>query len=221
MIRRVLLVVLVAVAGPGSLHAQTRAYAGVVAGVSTLSADGRSVVGMGMSSVSLYKPENGGALNVLGGMALTDFLSVQANYVWNRNALMLNSTSLSTTPTFYEQARASSQHAVIGDLLLYFRDRASWARPYLSGGVGIVRLESGPGRTLAESGMPMPPMAFSGTTPVLRVAVGIDLEVAQGWALRYSFSETLGRNHISAQLSPMGQRNLANFQNLFGFIRYF
>jgi hypothetical protein len=37
--------------------------------------------------------------------------------------------------------------------------------------------------------------------------------------VRYSFSESVSGNPISAQLSPPGQRNLANFQNLFGVVR--
>jgi hypothetical protein len=62
---------------------------------------------------------------------------------------------------------------------------------------------------------------FASTDPALRVAVGIDLGTADGWRFRYSFSETINRNPVSAQLSPPAQRNLANFQNLFGAIRSF
>jgi hypothetical protein len=56
---------------------------------------------------------------------------------------------------------------------------------------------------------------------VLRVAVGIDVSLGGQWSARYSFSESLSGNPISAQLSPPGQRNLANFQNLFGVVRAF
>ena len=38
--------------------------------------------------------------------------------------------------------RASSQHQVVGDLLVYFRERASRIRPYLSAGLGIVHFET-------------------------------------------------------------------------------
>ena len=41
------------------------------------------------------------------------------------------------------------------------------------------------------------------------------------WSFRYSFSETITGNPISARLTPPGERNLANFQNLFGFVRRF
>lgn len=205
---------------PG-LGAQDRTYAGAIGGVSTLSADGRSVVGTDTSAVSQYKPENGAALNLFGGVAVSEFLSLQGNYVWNRNGLTLNSTLSGDTPTFYEQTRNSTQHAVIGDVLLYFRERNDAVRPYLSAGLGAVYLESSPMEVVAERGTPSPPEDFSDTTLGLRVAVGIDVALGGGWAVRYSFSETIGENPVSRTLSPPGERRLANFQNLVGFMRYF
>ena len=59
------------------------------------------------------------------------------------------------------------------------------------------------------------------THSLLRVAVGVDVTFVKGWSARYSFSESLSGNPISQQLSPPGQRNLANFQNLFGIVRAF
>jgi hypothetical protein len=38
---------------------------------------------------------------------------------------------------------------------------------------------------------------------------------------RYSFSETIGSNAISKNLSPPGSHGLANFQNLFGLVLRF
>ncbi len=67
----------------------------------------------------------------------------------------------------------------------------------------------------------LPPEHFSSVRPALRVAVGIDVRLAHHLALRYSFSETIRHNDISAQLSPSGQRSLANFQNLFGLAFHF
>jgi hypothetical protein len=55
----------------------------------------------------------------------------------------------------------------------------------------------------------------------LRVAVGIDLLFRRGWGFRYSFSETMTSNPFSVTLDPPGSRRLANFQNLFGFVKYF
>ena len=194
-----------------------RVFVGGVAGVSTLSADARSEITTDGADVSLYKPENGPALNVFLGMHVREYVTVQANYIWNRNHLGLTSVrSTALGPSFYEQPQTSSQHAIVGDVLVYFRERRSIVRPYLSVGVGAVRLETkadGPGR----SRHPVAAAETSRSTrAALRVAVGLDLRLGQRWSVRYSFSESVSGNPISAQLSPPGLRNLANFQNLFG-----
>ena len=49
-------------------HEDRRVFVGAVAGVSTLSADARSDITTDGADVSLYKPENGPALNLLVGM---------------------------------------------------------------------------------------------------------------------------------------------------------
>ncbi len=163
-------------------------FVGAAAGISTLSADARSEITSGGVDVSLYTPENGPALNVLFGVHVHDYLTVQANYVGNRNDVALTSVRATESGSaFYEQPRATSQHAVVADLLVYFRERRSRVRPYA----------------------------------LLRVAVGIDVALRQGWSARYSFSESVSGNPISAQLSPAAPRNLANFQNLFGVVRTF
>lgn len=202
---------------------QRRVFVGVVAGVSTLSADGRSEITTSGADVSLYKPENGPAVNAVVGMHTWEHVTIQANYIWNRNALTLTSVrSTDTSLSFYEQSRSSSQHALVGDVLVYFRARPSVVRPYLSFGTGVVRFESmaddGPART--QNAMP-PAALWRETHATLRVAVGLDLALGRGWIGRYSFSESLSGNSISAQLSPPGRRNLANFQNLFGVMRAF
>lgn len=205
------------------VQAQSRIFVGVLGGASTLSADGEAQIGQSTTSVSLYSPENGPALNLLGGVHFNDFLSLQGNYVWNRNQLTLTSTLFSDAgQVLYQQRRISAQHGVLGDLLLYFRSRHSRFRPYLSVGSGMVHFTSKEDRLVAIRGAPkLPPENFTSTQPALRVAVGTDLAWSRGWAFRYSFSETLRGNPISAQLSPPGQRNLANFQNLFGLIKTF
>ena len=197
-------------------------FTGAAVGVATLSADARSEITSGVADVSLYKPENGPALNVFVGSHFHEYLTVQGNYVWNRNDVTL--TSVRTTdsgPSFYDAPRASSQHAFIGDLLVYFRERRSAIRPYLSAGVGVVRLQ-----TTARGGdsfrnATLPPAVAVATHAILRVAVGLDVSLGGHWGARYSFSEGLSSNPISAQLSPPGQRSLANFQNLFGVVRSF
>jgi len=122
----------------------------------------------------------------------------------------------------FEQRRRSMQHAFIGDVLIYFRSRQSWARPYLSGGGGGVRFQSAAQSVVALRGDPsLLPSEFSSTALALRVAVGIDLTFRSSWAFRYSFSETIRTNPVSARLTPAGERNLANFQNLFGIVKLF
>jgi hypothetical protein len=197
-----------------------RVFVGAMVGISTLSADARSEIRTDGTDVSLYKPENGPALNVLVGMHLREYVTVQANYIGNRNDLALASVrSTGLGPSFYEQPRTSSQHAIVGDLLLYFREQRSVVRPYLSVGVGIVRFETkadGPARSRNAI---LPAETVRATRATLRVAVGLDLTLGRGWSVRYSFSESVSGNPISAQLTPPGQRNLANFQNLFGVVR--
>jgi Outer membrane protein beta-barrel domain len=205
------------------LNAESRRYGGALIGISTLSADGRSSITPAATAVSLYKPENGPALNLFGGVHLTEYISLQGNYVWNRNDLLLTSTQFSdANQILYEQNRGSSQQSIIADFLLYFRNRQSRFRPYLSAGTGFVHFKSRRGELRAIRGSPtLPPESFVSSMPVLRVAVGIDVAVSRNWSFRYCFSETINKNPISRQLSPPGQRNLANFQNLFGLVRYF
>jgi hypothetical protein len=71
----------------------------------------------------------------------------------------------------------------------------------------------------ALTGRPaLPPQEFNSVAAALRLAVGIDMTIHGRWAFRYTFSETIRDNPVSAVLSPPGQRNLATFQNLFGVV---
>jgi hypothetical protein len=208
---------------PGILLAGDDNYVGVSGGFAILSGDGGAIVGRNGTSISLYKPETGGALNVFVGHHLSDYVSVQGNYAWNRNNLTLNSATFSSSgEASYEETRSSSQHGFIGDVLVYFRDRRSWIRPYLSAGAGLVRLSSREEQITAVVGpAAVPPSTFAATNAALRVAVGADLKLHRGWSFRYSFSETLTVNPISDRLSPPGQGNLKNFHNLFGLVKAF
>jgi hypothetical protein len=200
------------------MPAATDFYGGVLGGVSTLSADAGSQTTTQGLSLSAYSPENGGALNVFGGVHLHDYFSLQANYIWNRNDLVLSSTS-SAADTFYEQARTAAQNAFVVDVLVYFRRRTSRIRPYLGTGGGVVHLSStGAIVTRAGAAATPPPSEFSSTGPVFRSHVGIDFRIHGPLSLRYSFSESISRNEISRHLSPPAPRRLANFQNLFGFL---
>ncbi len=213
------LTVLLSFCGP--LASQSPYYAGALGGVSALSADGSHSFAPGVTSTSLYKPENGPLLSLFAGVHLNDYLSVQGNYVWNRNDVTLVSLTAPARgdATAYEQARASRQHGVFGDLLLYFRNRKSWVRPYLSAGVGAAFLRSEEKRLKNESGVPaLPPPVFSATKAGFRAAVGVDLSLGSTFQFRYSFAETIQGNEFSRYLSPPGKRNLAHFQNLFGIV---
>lgn len=197
-------------------------YAGAVAGISTLSADAASAISPDAARVSMYNPENGPALNLFFGVHLHRYVTTQANYIWNRNDVTLSAAQVvDDRASFYEQHRNSAQHAFVGDLLVFFRERSSRVRPYLSGGVGVVRLRSRvDGSALVRRSAPPPPV-FEATRATFRVAVGMDVALGGPWRFRYSFSESLSGNPISSQLSPPAPRGLANFQNLWGVLREF
>lgn len=203
--------------------AQGRGYAGGVAGFAILAADGASLLSPESGAMSSYDPATGAALNLFAGVHFSNYVSFQANYIWNRNSLALSASRFGQTPAeFYEQSRSSSHHSAIADVLLYFRNRESWARPYLSTGVGVTRFRSRLERRRITNGAPeVPPDDFSSTFAVLRVAVGLDVRMHGPWYARYSFSESISGNPISDRLSPPGDRALKNFQNLFGLFRTF
>lgn len=202
---------------------QARWFAGGGAGLSTLSGDARSVVTTGSTAISQYKPENGPLLHVFAGRHLRDYLSLQGAWSWNRNDLALLSTRFDGgVETTYEQARKSRQHNVGGDAMIYFRGRSSFVRPYLSIGLAVTSFRSdSPVLRVAKGAPTTPPDRFSAAKPGLRAAAGIELMHRSGWGFRYAFLETIQGNPVSTQLAPKGQRGLANFQNLFGFVKYF
>lgn len=200
------------------LHAAVIPYVGGIGGIATLSADAAAQpTSLGLRESS-YSPNNGAAVNLFAGLGVTNFISLQVNYIWSENHLVLSSAS-SGSVTFYQQARTSSQQAGIFDFLLYFRRRSSWVRPYLGTGGGIIHLRSQAERLIASGGTPqLPPATFSSTRPVFRSHVGMDLRLSRALDFRYSFSELIGKNDISQHLSPPASRRLANFENRFGFV---
>jgi Outer membrane protein beta-barrel domain len=210
-------------ASSAAFGAEAKYFVGGMGGFSTLSADHRAIITNTTSTITAYETMNGPAMMFYVGRHMTDYLSVQATYGWNRNDLILTSLESSASgQSSYEQMRSSSQQSVVGDLMLYFRDRKSFARPFLSVGTGWTHF------TIAESGVAslvgapsLPPAKLTSNALPLRVAVGIDLFVRKGWAFRYSFAETIRSNPISQQLSPPAQHDLANFQNFFGLTRQF
>src|SRR6266498_803173 len=96
-----------------SVSAQVSPYAGAIGGIATLSGDAGSQGSSQGLNLSSYAPRNGGALDIFAGAHLHNYFSVQANYVWNRNSLRLNSTS--SGGAFYQEDRSSSQQAAIFD----------------------------------------------------------------------------------------------------------
>jgi len=217
------LFLLIALRGTRARAQNTNLYAGALGGLATLSGDGRSILTSSSSAVSLYSPENGPALNVFAGWDFSRFVSVQGNYIFNRNAVTLVSTAFAGGQgSSYQEVREYSQSQVTADLLVYFRKRGSRVRPYLACGAGLVHLASGEATISVLTGSPpLPPSRFSSNNPVLRVPVGLDVALGHGWAFRYSFSESISSNPIGSQLSPPGEQRLKNFQNLFGFVKHF
>jgi hypothetical protein len=207
---------------PAAAQDDRRVFAGGLLGVSTLSADARSVTTGSDARLSLYKPENGLALNLFTGVHLAEYFSVQANWIWNRNdVLLVSSFVMPQRGGFYEQHRRSHQHALDLDGLIYFRRLDSAVRPYLGIGISLLHFSSDDVVGSTAHGLAPPIGDISSTGIGLRSHVGIDVSLSRRLSLRYSFSETIGSNAISASLTPPASRRLANFQNLFGFVGRF
>jgi len=198
--------------------AQTKPYVGVLGGIATLSGDAGSHATPQGLNLSSYAPGNGVAIDAFAGLQLHDYFSIQGNFIWNENDLLLNSASSGSGASYQEQRR-SSQEAGVFDFLVYFRRRSSHIRPYLGTGVGVIYLSSAQTRLIStQASATLPPATFSSTGPVFRSHVGIDVRLTQKVDFRYSFSEFIGHNEISIRLSPPGPSSLKNFQNLFGFV---
>jgi len=198
-----------------SAAAQSRFFAGAMGGIATLSADARFEVPE-EAAASGYKPENGPAFSAFFGVHVSDYFSIQASYLWNRNDLRYQALQGSA---FYDQHARTEHHLVLSDAMLYFRGRTSWVRPYLAAGAGVAYVSSRADPATGTLGGP--PGSFEEYSPVLNVAVGIDLQLRRGWRFRYSFGETIQRNAFSRRLTPPGERNLAGFRNFFGIVKYF
>ena len=208
---------------PSLLLAQGSFYIGGLGGLATLSGDGQSEITESSAATSLYDPQNGGAASLFWGYHFFRYVSVQGNYIWNRNDVTLVSTlSNPGNSAFYQQPMTSTEHALVGDLLVYFRPRGDRVRPYLSQGVGGVHFSSRvSGRTVSHGDLLTPPGNSTSGFVCSRTAVGLDVQIGHSWYFRYTFGENISHNPLSAQLSPPGQRLLKNFQNLFGFYRTF
>ena len=202
---------------------QSQVYVGVLGGVSALSGDARSNFSSGSSTFSSYDPKNGGTFELLAGKHLSDYFTIQGSYIWNANTLHVSAGSfVNAGQVGYQQTRGSSQNSFIAAVLVYFRNRDSRLRPYLSVGTGLVHFSSSEEHIDQSVGSPvLPPQHFSANTIGLHVPVGMDVNLGKGWAFRYTFSETISKNPIDDRLSPSPQHAFKNFLNLFGFIKQF
>lgn len=220
-IRPILLAV--ACLAPSLLAAQqlTRSliYLGGMGGMATLSGDGNAIVTSSSASTSLFDPMNGAAAGLFLGVHSFNYISFQADYVWNRSDVVLTSTSSSSGGlSFYQQPEALTQNAFLGSVLIYFRRRGGRIRPYLSEGGGAVLVRSRfSGAGIVEGNPRLPPASSDHVSSALRTLVGLDVRLRGSWSFRYSFSETITRNTLGGELSPPQHRIAKNFQNLFGF----
>ncbi len=193
-------------------------YFGGMGGIATLSGDGAASITPTSASTSLYDPSNGGAASAFIGIHLFNYVSLQADYVWNRNDFVLvSSIAASGAPSFYRLPESVTQNALLESALVYFRKRESRIRPYLSEGVGGVFIHSHlSGGGIASGNPDLPPASSDHASIVLRTSVGLDVRLRGSWYFRYNFGETLARNTFGDQLSPPEHRVAKNFQSLFG-----
>jgi hypothetical protein len=219
LLAKVLGISLFAIASSAPVLAQAGRFAGAGPGIAILSAGSEAVIDSSTASLSNYKPARGALVHVFAGIHLSDYWSLQATWSANRNELTMSSSLAAAG--FYQQRRSSSQQNLGGDLLLYFRNRRSFVRPFLSVGLNSMWFSSEPIETVAASGSLSPPASFKEQAPGLRVAAGADLMLPSGWGFRYAFLENMQRNVIGASLSPPANPVLMNFQHIFGFVKYF
>ena len=203
--------------------AQGQWFAGGTVGIATLTGDGSTVVDSSRTSIALYKPQNGFAFQLFAGRHIREYFSVQANYGWNRNAVTFTGLNLEGgKEDSFEQARTLRQNSAGVDGMIYFQPRAARFRPYVSGGAGLIRLDSSASTLLIRKGNPsLPAESFAATKSYWRTAVGLDVQLRDKWRFRYTFWETVSTNPLSSQLRPQGKSLFLNFLNQFGLVREF
>src|SRR5215469_3272389 len=172
---QVFAIVLLSWNAPALAHAQL--YAGILGGVSSLSGDARSIVSSDSIAFSSYDPKNGEDVSVLFGKHFSDYFSAQVSYTWNENDVSLAAGSSGNgVQQAYQQTRSSSQQSLLGNVLVYFRQRQSRLRPYLSAGTGFMHFASRQESLQQVLGAPtLPAQRFSANVIVLNVPVGMDV----------------------------------------------
>ncbi|MEO7649759.1 MAG: hypothetical protein ABIZ80_04775, partial [Bryobacteraceae bacterium] len=111
---------------------QPKYFAGAGPGMAILSSASGVSVSAASASVSNYGPRLGPLLHIFGGWHAWEYVSLQAAWSANRNGLTFSSSVPGSG--FYQQRRSSSQKNVGADALVYFRERRSIVRPFLSVG---------------------------------------------------------------------------------------
>jgi len=203
---------------PAQRATEGMVYFGAMGGIATLSGDANAVITPTSASTSSYDPSNGGAASAFIGVHIFNYISVQADYVWNRNdVILVSSNSGAGATSFYRLPESVTQNGFLGNALVYFRKRESRIRPYLSEGVGAVLIHSRLSAGGIVAGNPaLPPASSDRASIALRTSVGLDLRFRDAWHFRYSFGETITRNTFGEPLSPPKHRVAKNFQSLFG-----
>ncbi|MBC7925594.1 MAG: hypothetical protein H7039_08050 [Bryobacteraceae bacterium] len=206
---------------PGLISAQEpkRFFVGGGPGMAILSAGSAATINSQTTAFSNYEPRLGALAHAFGGWHFSEYVTAQVAWSGNRNSLTFAATN--SAADTYQQRRKSSQQNAGADALLYFRDRRSFVRPFLSVGFNYMWFRS-EATSLAFSTAPTSaPPDFSDSVAGLRVAAGTDLLLRNGWGARYAFMEHLQTNVIGKRLSPRATNPLMNFQHLFGVVKYF
>ncbi len=197
-------------------------FAGGGPGLALLSGGGASAVSAARGSLSSYSASAGLLVHAFGGVHLNEYFSIQGAWNWNRNALQFSAAA--TSGAAFQQSRTSSQNNSGADLVVYFKPRNSRIRPFITGGLNLMRISSDADPiTVSVGAAPtLPRPRFTASQAGLRVAAGADfMLLPRGWGVRYAFHEITQRNPIGRQLSPQAGGPLMNFQHLFGVVRYF
>lgn len=199
--------------------AQPRYFLGGGPGAAVLSGASGSAVNQNSVEISAYQPRLGALAHVFGGWHISEYVSLQGAWSANWNDLVY---SASSDAGFFQQEQNSFQQNLGADTLLYFRNRRSFVRPFLSAGLNYMRFRSNVTELRTIGGQPPSvPGNFRAEEPGLRVAAGADLLLPNGWGFRYAFLENLQRNVAGRQLSPPAGGPLMTFQHIFGLIKYF
>lgn len=205
-----------------SLSAAGQWYAGGSAGIATLSGDGAANVTATAAATAQYQPRIGLAAQAFTGRTFGNYFATQGAFSWNRNQLTFIGLDNSAAAFAFEQQRRSQQFTLGIDGLIYFRKRGERLRPYVSGGVGWLRVSSSAATLRNASGAPpLPAARFIAHKPYWRTAVGLDVTLKHRWRFRYTFWETVSTNPFGAELRPQGRALLLNFHNQFGLLREF